>query len=70
MVAPSPTLDIINITVKTINWDRFIENGKLGSFVNRFGGILWVSADAISYSNSRVYKSLQAQQIKQTVSCN
>jgi hypothetical protein len=53
-----------------INWDRFIENGKLGSFVNSFGGILWVSSDAISNSNSQIYKKLQIVQSKQTVSCN
>ena len=53
-----------------INWDRIIENGKLGSFVTNFGGILWVSADALSNSNSKIYKKLQIAQSQQTVSCN
>ena len=49
-----------------IKINELIIGGKLGSFVNHFGGILFVSYDALNSSNSEILQRLQVGQNEQT----
>lgn len=51
-----------------INYDKLIEDGKLGTFINNGGGILWVSADFFNFNCPTVSKVLEIEYEKQRVS--
>lgn len=53
-----------------IKIDELISRGKLGTFVNHFGGVLLVSYDALNSSGSKILQRLQVGEAKQKVCHN
>tara|TARA_Y100001978_G_C23690103_1_gene434248 strand:+ start:364 stop:537 length:174 start_codon:yes stop_codon:yes gene_type:complete len=54
----------------TIDYDRLITLGKLGSFPDPFGVILWVSRDRLDMRNTKTWQRLQASALCQTIQLN
>jgi hypothetical protein len=53
-----------------INFENLIRDGKLASFINDYGGILWVFPDADLYPLGSVHSFLEVAQTKQKLQCN